>query len=193
MRCTVFLYIYIYTILKVGCAWGVQYVGIPCLSLAHRNRTGDMPPTAPSMPASTAAAHHSIDEVLHYLSWVGSPVIPLLLLGVRYHISHLQDFFDKSTVPQSFSNFRKVYYNFSNLSWNPNNCLVVSTHLKNMSQNRVHLPQFSGWKFQKMLEKPPHIDVSENSGFPPPNHPCLIRFSIINIYKPSILGCFPYF
>lgn len=97
-RCTVFLYI----ILRVGCTWGVQYFGIPCLSLAHRNRTGDMPPTAPSMPASTAAAHHSMAEVLHYLSWVGSPVIPLLLLGVRYHISHLQDFFDKSTVSQSF-------------------------------------------------------------------------------------------
>ena len=79
LRCTVFLYIY--TILKVGCAWGVQYVGIPCLSLAHRNRTGDMPPTAPSMPASTAAAHHSIDEVLHYLSWVGSPRYPVAFVG----------------------------------------------------------------------------------------------------------------
>ena len=140
--------VYIYIILRVGCTWGVQYVGIPCLSLAHRNRTGDMPPTTPSMPARTAAAHHSIDEVLHYLSWVGSPVIPLLLLGVRYHISHLQICWQINSVP-IFYYFRKVATNFSNLSWNPNNCLVVSTHLKNMSQNRVHLPQFSGWKFQK--------------------------------------------
>ena len=92
---------------------GCPIFGIPCLSPAHRNRTGDMPPTAPSMPASTAAAHHSIDEVLHYLSWVGSPVIPLLLLGVLLNIiSHICRFFDKSTVSQSFIIFEKLQQTF---------------------------------------------------------------------------------
>ncbi len=44
-------------------------------------------------------------------------------------------------------------YEKKNKSGNINNWLVVSTHLKNISQNG-NLPQFSGWKY-KMFELPP--------------------------------------
>ena len=95
---------------------------------------------------------------------------PVAFVGcsVKYHISHLQIFWQINSVP-IFYYFRKVATNFSNLSWNPNNCLVVEpTHLKNMSQNRFIFPNSRGENSRKCL-KNHHMDVSENSGTP--NHP----------------------
>ena len=142
---------YISIILRVGCTWGVQYFGIPCLSLAHRNRTGDMPPTAPSMPASTCITSAGwVLPLSHCCCWV---------LDLIFHICR---FLDQINSVPIFS-LKKKSTNKLHLSWRLNHLQVGVTCpwalFWSSSVKPVIVASDQGFRFHVALEKMVNRDL----------------------------------
>lgn len=109
------------------------------------------------------AANSAINacQHLHYFSWVSSPLIPLLLLGVRSHISHLQIFGPNQQCPNLF--IKKKSTNKLHLSWRLNHLQVGVTCpwalFWSSSVKPVIVASDQGFRFHVALEKMVNRDL----------------------------------